>query len=137
MQETSHISDNDQHLVIRIGRTSIAFLTLQGQQVANYEETEMKGGISAAANLREWLKSHPQLTASYDQADILLLSPTLLVPSDEFDAEDAAPLYRYTFTGHDRDVVVHQAVAGLHAIVVFGIDKDLHTVLADTFATCR
>ena len=137
MQETSHISDNDQRLVIRIGRTAIAFLTLQGQQVADYEETEMKGGISVAANLREWLKSHPQLSAAHDQADILLLSPTLLVPSDEFDAEDAAPLYKYTFTGHDRDMVAHQAIAGHHAVVVFGIDKDLHTVLSDTFATCR
>ncbi|MBO4659712.1 MAG: DUF3822 family protein [Prevotella sp.] len=137
MQETSHIPGTGQRLIIRIGQSTIALLTINEQHAVNYEETEMKGGISVAANVREWLKAHSQLTDSHDQTDILLHTPTLLEPYDEFDAADADMLYKYTFTGHDRDVVNHHELSGLHAVAVFGIDKDLHMVMADHFATCR
>ena len=97
----------------------------------------MKSGVSVAANLRKWLKSQPLLSASYDETEILLFSPTLLLPDDDFEPSDAEVLYKYTFSAHDRDIVRHCVLPDQHAVVVFGIDKDLYMVVADHFATCH
>lgn len=135
MQESSHTPN--QRLLIRIGQSTLALLTHDGHQVFDYEETEMRSGVSTAANLREWLKSQPLLSGSYSNVGILLHTPTLLVPTDEFDSSDSEALYKYTFSHHDHDEVRHLVLPTLHAVVVFGIDKDLLTVVTDHFTACQ
>ncbi len=137
MQDPSHTPASDQHLLIRIGHSTLALLTHDGRQVSDYVESPTKNGISTAANLREWLKSQPLLSASYAQVRTLVLAPTLLVPTDEFDSSEADVLYKYTFSGHDRDTVLHNVLPDHHAVVVFGIEKDLSTVVSDHFSTCQ
>ena len=126
-----------QQLVIRIGQSTLALLLHDGHQIAHYEETVMRSGISTAANLRDWLKAQPLLMAPHATTTILLHTPTLIVPLDEFDTADTNALYTYTFSGHDRDVVTHTVLNDRHAVVVFGIDKDLDTVLTDQYGSCR
>lgn len=136
MQEPSH-SITNQRLLIRIGHSSLSLLTYDGHQVSHYAEAEMRSGMSVAANLRDWIKSQPLLTDRASDVTILLQTPNLLVPSDEFGTDEAAVLYRYTFSGHDHDRVDHIVLPDHHAVVVFGIDKDLGTVVTDHFGNCQ
>lgn len=135
MQESTNTPN--QRLIVRIGQSTLALLTYDGHQVCQYEETEMRSGVSTAANLREWLKSQPLLAGTYSNVGILLHTPTLLVPTDEFDSSDAESLYKYTFSHHDHDEVRHLVLPQHHAVVVFGIEKDLLTVVTDHFADAQ
>ena len=119
-------------LVIRIGQDTLSVLSKKGSMPPATATWEMKSGISVSANLREALKTQP-LLRSGEKATILVDAPTLVVPEDEFSADQSAACFTYTISGHDRDLKKHTVVKGLHAVVVFAIEKDLETVVSDHF----
>ena len=76
-------------LNIRVGQQSMAF-AVADPHAANqvvYEPFITKSGISIAANMREAFKQSELLNRGYDNALLIVDTPTLLIPLQEFDEE--------------------------------------------------
>lgn len=129
-------NDNRMRLVIRIGTDSLSFSVGNPRAAGNivFEPYELKSGISMAANLREAFKSSELLMSGYKRVLVLVDSPVMLVPADEFVEADLQTMYVHTFTAHAKDVICHSALPELNAIAAFGMNKDLKTVIDDHFA---
>ena len=74
-------------LNIRVSRNSLAFAVSDPTAVNQvvYEPYIVKSGISLAANLREAFKECDLLNRGYQRAQVLIDSPVLLIPIQEFD----------------------------------------------------
>ena len=87
-------------LTIRIGKNTLSFtlldMTSQEQPVI-YEPYIVKGGISMAANLREALKTVNLSAADMHRVQVLLDTPSTLVPIDEFEEEEIEDLLNHVF----------------------------------------
>ena len=128
----------DNSIIIRIGQASLSVAALDASsQIIDYAVHSMKSGISTAANLREAFKSVSLLSMTYARADVMLTSPTMLIPLDEFHEEEAATLYDHTFSGYDRTVKICCQMSDLNAVAVCSVDKDVQTVISDHFENAR
>ena len=90
-----------------------------------------------AANLREALRTLPLLEDSFERVLVMVDTPTLMVPANEFDEADAETLYRHAFTGQEQQQVMHTVLPDLNAVVLFSVQKDLRTVIEDNFSDVR
>ena len=89
MQEYGHITPQ-QRLIIRISRNSLVFASINNESggAISFYPYVLKSGISMAANLREAFRTEDILRESYSRILIMIDSPTLMVPLEEF-REDA------------------------------------------------
>lgn len=106
------------------------------EQVA-CETYVMKSGVSTAANLREAFKSAALLSVGYRRAVVLVNSPVLMLPMDEFKEEEKEKLYRFAFTEVGNDLFSHNLLPSLNAVAVYPVNKDLNLVLTDNFADVK
>ena len=121
-------------LFIRLSQNTFAFLRPGGDpDTPRHAIYDTKGGISISANLREAFQHVPLLQSSYDQAIILVDTPILPVPEEEFHEDDVDILFNHAFSGHDQDIKKHVRIDSLHAEVIFSIEKDILTVMGDHF----
>ena len=126
--------DNRQkRLVIRISRDHLSFSTADASEVI-YENYPLNSSISMAANLREALRTLPLLENSFGRVLVMVDSPTLMVPTNHFAEEDSEMLYRYTFTNVEQHLVLHTVLPDLNAVVLFAVQKDLYSVIANHFS---
>lgn len=126
-------------LNIRVSRNSLAFAVSDPTAVNQvvYEPYIVKSGISLAANLREAFKECDLLNRGYQRAQVLIDSPVLLIPIQEFDETVKEQLYHHSITGMEGCVVLHSVLPDLNAVAVFSINKDLKMVIDDHFADVR
>ncbi len=142
-----------------------------GQDKMVYAPYEMNGSISLAAHLREALGNNPppsppqgrgvNIVSPIGKSNqsslpwggvgggfkagggslVMVSSPTMLVPVDEFVATDADMLYRHVFpkapSNLSGGVVGYSVVPMLDTVALFAIDKDVHRVVSETFAEAR
>jgi hypothetical protein len=128
----------DSRIVMRIGQGSLSLAALDtSSRIIDYAAHNMKSGISTAANLREAFKSVSLLAMTYGWADVMLASPTMLIPHDEFHEEEAATMYDHTFSGYERSVKICNPMNDLNAVAVCSVDKDVQTVIGDHFQNAR
>ena len=128
-------------LTIRIGNHSMTFAATDPTAVNGivYEPYTAKSGISMAANLREAFTKSPLLGRGFSRVQVLLDSPTLMIPIDEFHEEDIEKLYQYSFsksqgTGdRNQELIMHRVLPELNAVAVFCVNKDLKLVIEDHF----
>lgn len=99
-----------------------------------YEPYSVKSGINIAANLRQAFADSPLLATGHRRATVLMGTPVMPVPAEEFDETAAALLYRQVNTLHSADNVMWKSIPGLNAVAVYAVNNDLQTVLADHFA---
>lgn len=143
------------NITIRITRTTITFTApntvIEGQ--TDFEQYNMKSGISVAANLRQAiaecniLRSHAagQGAASlpplphpvFDTATVFVDTPLLLIPSEEYDAAVMPQLYHYANTQYRNDNVEGTPVPQLNVVAAYAVGKDLKFVLTETFRTVK
>ena len=123
-----------QRLVVRVSRGSISFSVADGLEVT-FERYAIKSSISLAANMREALRTVSLLHQSFERVTVMVASPVMLMPSDLYDKTEVEPLYRYTFSQTEQQAVLSHVLPELNAVAVFGIHKDLRTVLTDSFGT--
>lgn len=126
-------------LTIRLSRKTIAFSALdkESEKQVRYEPYTVKSGMSLAANLREALKECELPQNDFGKAQVMIDTPVLMVPTDEFGEDSIATLYRHSFIGYDNDVVLHTVLPDLNAVAAFSIGKDLHIVIEDNFSDVR
>ena len=125
--------DNRQkRLIIRISKGRLSFATTDGSEVL-FEEYPLNSSISMAANLREALRTLPLLSDDFERVLVMADSPTLMVPANIFVEEDSEALYRHAYTGEEQLQVMHSVLPDLNAVVLFAIQKDLRSVIANNF----
>ena len=129
-------SNRQQRLVVRISRGHMSFSTIQEGEIV-YRPYALNSSISVAANLREALRSEPLLSRAYDHVLVTLGAPALMVPIDLFREEECEQMYRHAFSQHNQQLVAHTILPDLNAVAVFPIQKDLRTVLGDSFGNVQ
>ena len=132
---TTSIS-NTKQLTIRIGNNTLSFTITDkanAEQPVQYEPYVVKSGISMAANLREAFKT---FSREFDlpTARVMINTPVLMVPIEQFQEADAATLYLHSFPQSDKEVVKYNVLPSQNAVCIFCINKDLLTVLNDHFS---
>lgn len=135
MQESS-IDIARQRVIIRIGKGSMSFSTInatQGDSSVVYEPYTIKSGISAAANLREALKSSPLLTMGFQRVLVMVDAPVLMVPTDLFKVAECHDLYVHSFPDSEGSEVLYDPLTNLDAVALYPVNKDLRLVVNDHF----
>ncbi len=129
---------NKQKIIIRIGRNTLSFATLGRTTDATpsvvYEPYIVKAGIAMAVNLRQAFKSDVLSVSEINQADVLLDTPQMLVPIEEYEEHDIKTLFDHAFpAGQEQRLVCYNVLPSLKAVSLFAINKDLNGVLNDQF----
>lgn len=126
-------------LTIRIGQHTLSFSALNTDNSNNitYEPYPIRSGISMAANLREAFREINLLQNGWQRAMILIDSPVLMIPVEEFNESLKNVLYNHAITGHESETVLSTVLPSLNAVAVYSINKDLKLVIDDHFSDVR
>ncbi len=126
-------------VTIRVSKNSLSFSAIDGEaehQVA-FEPYNVKSGVSAAANLRQAFHESELLQRGYRNARLLIDSPVMLVPIDQFDEEQKESIYQYTFETVKSDAILHRVQPSMGNVALFTVNKDLKLVMEDNFSDVR
>ena len=123
---------------MRIGSNTLSFTLpdpADKEQPLRYEPYVVKGGISMAANLREALKTATLPSADVKRVQVVLDTPSMLVPIEQFEEENINDLYTYTFApSQEPRKILFNVLPDLKAVCLFPINKDLYGVINDRYA---
>lgn len=129
--------------IIRIGRQTLAFALPQtegaeaGSGVVHYEPYTVKSGMSIAANLRNAFRDSIILSQGNERVSVLIDTPVMLVPTEEYEEEQMEALFHHTFPGNEHETVMCHILPGLNCVAVFSINKDTRMVITDHYADVR
>ncbi len=129
--------NTSQRLTIRIGRNSLSFSTVDGDNNILYEPFVVKSGVSMAANLREAFKSADLLMEPSLRVRVLIDTDVLMIPIEQFDEQNVATLYGHAFPNKEQDSVYYNVLPDLNAVAAFSMNKDLRLVVDDHFQDVR
>ena len=93
--------------------------------------------MAIAANLREAFKKSELLQSGYKRVLLVVDTPTMLVPLDEYREQDVESLYKHTFKWQRSEDIVTSVLPELNAVAVFAVNKDLKMVVDDHFDDIR
>ena len=100
-------------LIIRIGKNTLSFTmpnATDTEQPVIFEPFVVKGGISMTANLREAFKTVNLMATDTRRVQVLVDTPSMLVPIEQFEEEDMEPLFDHTFPNKSSRRIVHYNV---------------------------
>ena len=124
-------------LIMRIGRNTLSFTLpdpVETDQTLRYEPYVVKGGISMAANLREALKTASLPSADIKRVQVVLDTPSMFVPIEQFEEEHINNLYNYTFApSQEPRKILFNVLPYLKAVCLFPVNKDLYGVINDHY----
>lgn len=121
------------HLTIRIGTGHLAFAERHADGTMAYEPYHVKSGVSMAANLRQAFTDSPLLAAGHKSALVMMDSPVLLIPIEEYSEQTVDTLYTAAYKDDRSHVVLHSVIPDVSAVAAFSMNKDLRLVLDDNF----
>ena len=126
-----------QRIIIRIGKGSLSFTHTNAtdrERPIVFEPFIVKGGISLAANLREALKLPELVPDATRRAQILLDTPSMLVPIERFSEDEVETIFNHTFPARqERRSILYNVLPNLNTVCLFAINKDLQRVINDRF----
>lgn len=127
-------------MTIRVAAGSLAFALPKDTdrtQVDFYKYTS-KSGISVAAQLRDAFKTVAMLKEPATQrVKVLVDSPVLLIPLDEYNENDRETLYKHSFPSTEGCAIVGNVLPDLNAVAVFALNRDLKLVVEDHYSDTR
>ena len=128
----------EQRLMIRVGQGSLSFAFKNVADGAySFFQYNVNGGISMAANLREALRDGQLRLSEWRKVQVLLDSPVVMVPIDEYDEHSKELLYNYSVTGQENNAVLATILPQVNAVALYSMNKDLRLVLADNFSDIK
>ena len=126
-----------QKITLRIGRNTLSFArfdTTNTAQPVLYEPYVVKAGIAMAVNLREAFKSDSLGVSRINHADVMLDTPQMLIPIEQFEEDDIKTFYDHAFpAGQEQRIVRYNVLPDLKAVCLFAVNKDLNSVINDQF----
>lgn len=131
-------------VIIRVAQGSLAFGLEADGASGSLQSYVTKAGVSMAANLREAFKTSELLHTDTHRATVLVDSPTLLVPIEEWRSHTDASgdpneekqneqLYLHSFPDTVGSVVMTNILPSLRAVALFAVNKDLRLVITDHY----
>jgi len=130
-------TNQERRLTIRIGRNTLAMLSLGEDGYMEYEPYVVKSGVSIAANLRDAFKQSQLLQQAPPRVRVLLDSDVLMVPVELFSEQEMEQLHHHAFPSGQQDAVYYNVLPDLNAVAVFSMNRDLRLVLDDHFHDIR
>ena len=126
-------------MIMRASNDSLAFALPQKEDRTRirFYRYISKSGISIAANLRDAFKTVEMLQETIGRATLLVDTPVLLIPLDEYKEGDKETLYMHSFPSTDGASIVANVLPDLHAVALFALNRDLKTVLEDHYEDVR
>lgn len=127
--------EKSHRMTIRVARNSLAFAMpdpMSNTQIA-FQQYVTKSGVSLAANLREAFKTVPLLQNPTTRARVLIDSPTLVIPTEEYKEEDIETLYMHSFPDTDGCTVMSNVLPDIDAVALFAVNRDLKLVVEDHY----
>jgi hypothetical protein len=120
-------------MTIRACNESLAFALpeVEDRTRISFYRYISKSGISIAANLREAFKTVEMLREPIGRATLLVDTPVLLIPLDEYKEGDKEVLYKHSFPSTEGSTIVANALPDLNAVALFALNRDLKTVIDD------
>lgn len=141
MQQTGNniITGRKPRTTIRVGNRSLAFAIADPslEQLVAFEPYIVKSGVSKAANLRQAFKSSNILLTPNHRALVSIDAKLLIVPIDEYKADDKDVLYRHCFSEAEGLTIMERMLPTLNAVALFGVNSDLKLVVDDHFEDVR
>ena len=127
-----------QRVIIRITDDTLAFaVSASDDMPVSFETYSMKKGMSAVANLREAFRDVVMLRKTGRKVTALVDSPVMLVPIEEYQAEDMIEQYDFVCPKQEGTMMVSTVLPSLGSVAVYAVSKDLRTVLEDHFEEIR
>lgn len=123
-------------IILRIARGNMLFVHPCGSKdsiEASSMSYPLNGSMSVAANLRSALNKRTEFIGNADSVTVLLDSPLMLLPIEEFCDDEADALFRYSFTSTETMAVATRVMPSENVVALFGVNKDLNRVLNDNF----
>lgn len=135
MQQTGNeIMQRDERLTIRVGENSLCFaFDKDGNENFEFVPYKTKNGISMAANLREAIKDENLNIGKWRKVQVLIDSPAIMVPIDEYNEQNKELQYNYSITGQENNAVLATILPMVNAVALYALNKDLRLVLTDNF----
>lgn len=126
-------------MTIRVAKGSLAFALADAslpEQLA-FEQFVTKSGVSMSANLREAFKKAVLLQRPTNRAQVLIDSPVLLIPVEEYKEDETTQLYMHSYPNTEGAVVMSNVLPDLNAVALFAVNKDLKLVVDDHYSDVR
>ena len=124
-------------MIIRIGRNTLSFTMpnlSDNERPYIHEPYTVKGGISMAANLREAFKTADLMAIDTRRAQVLIDTPSMLVPVEQFEEDSIVTIFNHTFpSGDEQRTILYNVLPNLKSVCLFAINRDLRGVLCDKF----
>ena len=124
-------------MIIRIGRNTLSFTMpnlSDNERPYIHEPYTVKGGISMAANLREAFKTADLMAIDTRRAQVLIDTPSMLVPVEQFEEDSIVTIFNHTFpSGEEQRTILYNVLPNLKSVCLFAINRDLRGVLCDKF----
>ena len=132
--------DFNLRLIIRADASSLIFAIGSSTSPHSFitECYQVNRSISLAANLRTFFGTSELLQSGYTKVVLLLASPVLLVPLEEYRSDsDLTSLYLHTFILGDNSLLQCNVLPWFNAVSVFSVDKALKSVVDGHFCDVR
>lgn len=126
-------------MTIRVGKGSLAFAIADKEaddQLA-YRPYTIKSGVSVAANLREAFHTEEILRYDTPRARVLVSSPVLLMPIEEYNEQHNETAYMHSFPDTEGATVMSNVIPDLNAVALFAVNKDLKLVVEDHYVDVK
>lgn len=134
---------NRNRITIRVGHDTLSFAVTEPavatpggtgtHEAVVYEPYVVKSGVSIAANLREAFKTSGLLVGNYLRARVLVDSPVLMVPLEQFEQSTVKVLYEHAYPELSQYQVLYNVLPNLNAVAAFGVHSDLKLVVDDHY----
>lgn len=120
---------------MRISDSSLTFASVDNaaENQMTFEPYVVRSGMSMAANLRQAFGESALLQRGYRRAYVMIDTPALMIPEEEFSEESVGRLYHHVFLGYDKDAVMYVRIPDLSVVAAFSVNKDLKLVITDHF----
>ncbi len=140
MPATGNKSYHPLTLSIRIFADGFSFFVCDPQTTSLVRGEHFQlNGESLPIRLRRELNRSDYYNRQIDQVYVLICTPSLHVPLEEFRREEAAALYAFTFAGQDMSSlrVAYTIQAELESVEVYAISRDVEEVVLQFYPTAR
>lgn len=112
----------------------MSFSIADGADTIKYEPYHVKSGVSIAANLRQAFADSMLLGAGHKSVLVMLDTPTMLIPIEEYQQEAVPELYAKAMEVDKGSTVLHSVMPDQNVVAAFRMNKDLKTVIGDNFS---
>ncbi|NDW13616.1 DUF3822 family protein [Bacteroides sp. 214] len=94
--------------------------------------------ISFTANLKRQYKENDFLIHRFKRTNVLLINKRYtFVPLELFEEEQAEVLFYYNHPRHENEIVLYNVLKKNNIVVLFGVDKSVHTLLSERFESVK